>query len=122
MNVDEKIELAYGLARDLAGVDYNELSKWMGFLKTKGDLSAALNLAKHFSESPSLRPDPRNSYRLISDVLLDMLSKSEKLKELPLVELLEIIGYARRIIVWQSATSKKEERKRGGKRKGKRRT
>ncbi|MHA1631866.1 MAG: hypothetical protein ACTSXC_03535 [Candidatus Freyarchaeota archaeon] len=116
MNVDEKIELAYGLARDLAGVDHNELSKWMGFLKTKKDLSAAFNLAKHFSESPSLRPNLRKSYRLIFDVL----SKNEKLKELSLVELLEIIGHTRRIIVWQSATSKMEERKGGDKRRGKR--
>jgi len=114
VNTDERIELAYSLARELASVDHNELSKWMEFLKAKRDLSKALDLAAHLSKSPSLRTGPRNSYQLIFNVL----NRSEKLGRLPLKELLEIMGYTRRIIIWQSAKAPKKGRRERGRRRG----
>jgi len=103
METDEKIMIAEKLSRALIGVDRNEFSKWISFLKNKQSLDKALTLAKYLSATPMLRPIPRRSYERIYKAI----SQGKKeIQDIDLGELLEILGYCRLFLIGETASLK----------------
>lgn len=103
MNLDEKIEFAEKLCDKLIGVERNELSKWIDYLKREKSLEKAIDLAKHLFTIPMLRPSPTRTYQRIYQVTNEIRSK---LENMTLEEVLEIFGYTRRILVSKTISLK----------------
>jgi len=111
MTVDEKVELARRLAVSV-GVKRNEWMRWAQYFKQRGNLDDALRLAEYMAGSLALRGDPKSAARKICDGVRNHL---QELRPLSTAELNEVFGYVGRWLAW---TKKKEERRRGGERRG----
>ncbi|WP_376790399.1 hypothetical protein [Thermoflexus sp.] len=95
MTTDEKVELAQKIAGKLVGITPSEWSKWCSYAREKG-LKKAIELAHVMQQSLSLRPDPKQSYRTITQVIR---SYRKELESLPPDELAEVLGYVRQALV-----------------------
>jgi len=96
MNTDEKIKIANDIYKKLINVQRGEWNKWVSFFKAKKDWSLSLKLAFMLSESPMLRPGPRDSYRKIYKAISDKRKILEKMK---FSDVIDIFGY----ISWKLA-------------------
>lgn len=114
MDTDKKIEIALNIAdelskkilknsrepkKDLENLS-TELSKAIDFLAIK-DFDAVLKLSDYLSNSIMLRPRPQKSYRAIKEALY---GDFMKLSHLGKNEIIEILGYTRRMLVFKLAT------------------
>jgi hypothetical protein len=120
MTVDEKVEFARQLARDLKSrwesfkredaerrhkplrkddleFPRNEWQRWVNYFARVQSLNRALQLAEYQSRSPALRSDPKQAAQVIRYILG---SRQTELQQLSVTDLMEIFGYVSRWLEW----------------------
>ncbi len=130
MTTDEKVELAKRIAESLKKEwelnvtrraaqrkkdpkprDFefprNEWEKFIGYVSRKG-MQNGVQLVEYMAKSPSLRTDPQNVAACMSRVIRGHLPRLVKLSS---DELVEILGYVSRWIVWLNFTGVMEHEK-----------
>ena len=92
MELDQKIEWAESISRELHSVGRNEFITWLEYYQ-QNDLDSALKYAKRLSQSKMLRPQQKRAF---GNIFYGMRKYRNDLDSMPSEAVLDIFGY----VIW----------------------
>ena len=92
MELDQKIEWAVKISRELHSVRRNEFRTWVEYYQ-QNDLNSALEFARRLSQSKMLRPQQKKA---LSRIFYGIKKYKKDLESMPEETVLDIFGY----VIW----------------------